>query len=265
MNKKTILAAMTFVALTGSLALAGQKAGTGVPGSIHDMTIYGAIGSNDPEATQGRVCAYCHTPHHAITDGNDYLPLWSHTVTSQTFTPYASATIDANIDPTTMMEGPSKLCMSCHDGSVAVDTHYAFTGGKTLQQDDNLFSTPAVGAKGNLSNDHPIGFIYDKIDGGIADGPIGVGGVGNDPDIKAVHQPGVDEWVRNKKSTFYGSNITIEDRLWASASQGGKPIMTCATCHDVHNKKNKDEDGATNYLLLATNKGSALCISCHIK
>ncbi|UFS71057.1 cytochrome c3 family protein [Geomonas sp. RF6] len=259
MNKKTILAAVSFVALAGTAAYAGTKAGTGIPGSIHDMTIYGALGANDPEAQQGRVCAYCHTPHHAITEGNDYLPLWSHTVTTQTFTPYASATIDANIDPTTMMEGPSKLCMSCHDGSVAVDTHYAFTGGKKLQQDDNLFATPAVGANGNLSNDHPIGFIYDEADGGIATGNIdGTVTVDN-------HVTGKDEYIKRKGAKFDKSNITIADRLWVSASQGGKPIMTCATCHDVHNKKNKDEDGATNYLLLASNKGSALCLSCHIK
>ncbi|UFS70463.1 cytochrome c3 family protein [Geomonas sp. RF6] len=258
MNRK-LLAALSFVALAGTAAFAGTEAGSGVPGSIHDMTIYGAYGSGDPEVQQGRVCAYCHTPHHAITEGNDYLPLWSHTVTTQTFTPYASATIDANIDPTTMMEGPSKLCMSCHDGSVAVDTHYAFTGGKKLQQDDNLFSTPAVGEKGNLSNDHPIGFIYDDADGGIAKGPE----TGN-PNLED-HVQGKDEWIRNKNATYAGSGLKIADRLWASASQGGKPIMTCATCHDVHNKKNKDKAGSTNYLLLATNEGSALCLSCHIK
>src|SRR5690242_3544948 len=117
MNKKSVLVALTFVAM-GTVAFAGTAPKSGIPGSIHDMTKYGALDASDPESQQGRVCAYCHTPHHAITDGNDYLPLWSHKVTSTTFTPYASATIDASIDPTTMMEGPSKLCMSCHDGSV---------------------------------------------------------------------------------------------------------------------------------------------------
>ncbi|UFS71032.1 cytochrome c3 family protein [Geomonas sp. RF6] len=259
MNKKTVLSALSIVALAGTVAFAGTAPRSGIPGSIHDMTQYGALGGSDPEAQQGRVCAYCHTPHHAITEGNDYLPLWSHTVTTQTFTPYASATIDANIDPTTMMEGPSKLCMSCHDGSVAVDTHYAFNGGKKLQQDDNLFSTPAVGQNGNLSNDHPIGFIYDDADGGVAKGPAT-----GDPTLGS-HTDGKDEWIRTKSAKYAGSNLTIADRLWVSASQGGKPIMTCATCHDVHNKKNQDAVGATNYLLLASNTGSALCLSCHIK
>jgi len=260
MNKKMVLAALSIVALSGTIAFAGTAARTGIPGSIHDMTKYGALAGTDPEQQQGRVCAYCHTPHHAITDGNDYLPLWSHTVTTNTFTPYATATIDAIIDPTTMMEGPSKLCMSCHDGSVAVDTHYAFTGSKTLTQADELFATPAVGKGGALNNDHPIGFIYDSGDGGVAAGPEL-----NDPALGGAVTAGTDPYIRTKTATFLGSTIKISDRLYASPSQGGKPIMTCATCHDVHNKKNQDEAGATNYLLLASNKNSALCLSCHIK
>ena len=261
MNKKMVLAALSIVALAGTMAFAGTAPRTGVPGSIHDMTKYGALAGTDPEQQQGRVCAYCHTPHHAITEGNDYLPLWSHTVTNNTFTPYATATIDAAIDPTTMMEGPSKLCMSCHDGSVAVDTHYAFTGSKTLTQDDTLFATPAVGQGGALNNDHPIGFVYDGIinTNGVATGPA----VG-DPGL-ITHIDGKDEWIRNSTATYAGSALKISDRLYASPSQGGKGIMTCATCHDVHNKKNQDELGATNYLLLASNNGSALCLSCHIK
>ena len=262
MNQKIVLAALSIVLLAGTMAYAGVAAGTGVQGSIHDMTKYTTIADSDPEQQQGRVCAYCHTPHHAITEGNDYLPLWSHIITTTgTFTPYDSATIDASVDATTMMEGPSKLCMSCHDGSVAVDTHYAFTGSRKLTQDDSLFATPSVGKSGALNNDHPIGFIYDgKLNAdGVANGPTT-----GDPDL-ATHVAGKDEWIRNGEAKYFNSNLKISDRLYASGSQGGKGIMTCATCHDVHNKKNLDEAGATNYLLLASDKNSALCLSCHIK
>ena len=259
MNKKMVLAALSIVALAGSVAFAGTGAGTGVPGSIHDMTKYGALGAGDPETQQGRVCAYCHTPHHAITEGNDYLPLWSHKITTNgVFTPYQSATIDALIDPATLMEGPSKLCMSCHDGSVAVDTHYAFVGGKTLQQLDTDFATPMIAAGGAYNNDHPIGFIYDGLtDGGVATGPT-------TGDVIPAKTAGTDPYIRNKAATYIGNtNISIADRLYQNGN--GDYIMTCATCHDVHNKKNKDKAGVTNYLLLASNEGSSLCLSCHIK
>ncbi|HBA88892.1 MAG TPA: cytochrome C [Geobacter sp.] len=225
------------------------------------MTKYGTLAGGDPEAQQERVCSYCHTPHHAIVDGSDYLPLWSHTLTKTTFTPYKSGTLDAKIDAASMMEGPSKLCMSCHDGTIAVDTHYSFTGTKMLNQDDSLFGTAGVGVNGGLNNDHPIGFVYDGTSNpnGIATGPAA-----GDPDVSA-HIAGKDPYVRNGTATYIGTTLKIEDRLYLSATQGGKGIMTCSTCHDVHNKINQDESGATNYLLLASNKGSSLCLSCHIK
>ena len=262
MNKKMVLAALSIVALAGTMAYAGAAPTTGVPGSVHDMTKYGAsLGTGDPESSQGRVCAYCHTPHHAITAGNDYLPLWSHALpTVTTFTPYKSATIDATIDSTTMMVGPSMLCMSCHDGSVAVDTHYAFVGTKYMTDADDSFpdgatNSPTIVKGSSLGNDHPIGFVYED----VAVGPA----TGDDPPL-AAHTQGKDEWVRNKDAVYINSNLKIKDRLYYSGATA-KGIMTCATCHDVHNKKNKDEVGATNYLLLATNNGSALCLSCHIK
>jgi len=260
-NANIVLVGLSMVAFAGTMAIAGTAPRSGVQGSIHDMTQYGTVAGGDPEAQQGRVCAYCHTPHHAITDGNDYLPLWAHSLTTNTFSPYQSATIDAAIEPSTMMEGPSKLCMSCHDGSVAVDTHYAFTGSKTLDQDDTLFATPSVAKSGAMNNDHPIGFVYDGAGAGtgVATGPT----VG-DPDL-AAHTDGKDAYIRNSAATYFGTSLKISDRLYISASQGGKGIMTCATCHDVHNKINQDDATATNYLLLAPNSGSKLCLSCHIK
>ena len=66
------------------------------------------------------VCIYCHTPHNANADPADYDPLWSAGVqTSEDFTAYSSSTLDAVIgDP---LIGPSRLCVSCHDGTIAVD------------------------------------------------------------------------------------------------------------------------------------------------
>ena len=47
-------------------------------------------------------------------------------------------------------------------------------------------------------------------------------------------------------------------------------IMTCASCHEVHNKENVVQDVGThgyqpNYLLYAKEKDSLICLSCHIK
>jgi nitrate/TMAO reductase-like tetraheme cytochrome c subunit len=54
--------------------------------------------------------------------------------------------------------------------------------------------------------------------------------------------------------------VKVADRLY----QG--QYMTCATCHDVHNRMNQDDPAAAaNYLVLAPQKDSALCLTCHIK
>ena len=57
------------VVLAAGLANAGSNPGTGIRGSVHDLSIRG-IGAkvgllpaiNDP---QERICIFCHAPHHA--------------------------------------------------------------------------------------------------------------------------------------------------------------------------------------------------------
>ena len=87
----------------------------------------------------------------------------------------------------------------------------------------------------------------------------------------------LDEFAqKNKFCTFglvkkYLAEIA-EDNLF------GKSIMTCATCHEVHNKENAIQDTyannngnthttrtAPNYFLYAKETSSLICLSCHIK
>lgn len=263
MDKKNVVYALGIVALSSGIAFAEPTAlpGRGVVGSAHDMRTYTDNGASITEI-EDRVCAFCHTPHHATTGAaEDYLPLWSHTLASTVYSAYDSATIDATIDPATMMEGPSKLCMSCHDGLVAIDTHYSTTGRVTLPVSDGFGEGGIGAAPATLTNDHPIGFIFDADDGGIAAGPPT-----GDPTTSAPSTDGQDKWIRTKEATYLNNiQLRIQDRLYETANG---PIMTCATCHDVHNKKNKYDNGVydpKNYLLLSPNKDSQLCLSCHIK
>ena len=42
--------------------------------------------------------------------------------------------------------------------------------------------------------------------------------------------------------------------------------MTCATCHDVHNKDNAVNTlGGFNYFVYSNQAGSSLCLTCHAK
>ena len=112
-----------------------------ITGSQHDFTSKNWSG--------GRICIACHVAHKSDTSVTD-APLWSHVNSTQTYTLYSSPTMNAG----TMSQpsGLSKLCMSCHDGTVAVDSFGGVTGTTTITAVNNLGTT--------LADDHPIGFTY---------------------------------------------------------------------------------------------------------
>lgn len=234
MKKFLILFALLSMAAT---SFAGTDPTTGVVGSLHDMnTITGAT-----DDVEGRVCAFCHTPHHAIQDATaDYLPLWAHELnTSTSFAPYSTVTLDATIDDPFI--GPSRLCMSCHDGVIAADQHYNFAGSPLVVSGDS-WGQRAVGSTNgagehDFSNDHPIGFQFAPV--AAADSEI----------FDATGRQFID-------NTF---GVTVEDVL----TNG---FMTCATCHDVHNSNNAAHSLATkNYFVYSPQEGSDLCLTCHAK
>src|SRR5439155_400207 len=97
------------------------------------------------------ICIFCHTPHNA----NPAAPLWNQTLSGVTYTPYTSTTMVATAG---VPSGSSKLCLSCHDGTVAIGSTMSgrqipmqgLTGGK-------LTGPSSLGL--NLSDDHPIAFV----------------------------------------------------------------------------------------------------------
>ncbi len=102
----------------------------------------------------GEVCAFCHTPHAASPQG----PLWNRNDPGSYYQVYTSSTMQATVG---QPNGSSRLCLSCHDGTIA------------LAQTYNALNVPAGGAvyivQGNagylgtdLSDDHPISFVYDS-------------------------------------------------------------------------------------------------------
>jgi hypothetical protein len=236
--KKVLAVAVLISAVSASTAFAlnfGTNTNVpkaGVVASKHNMNLY----LETVKDGEGRVCAFCHTPHHAVTSADaDYTPLWSHDIitTAATYVPYFSATLTGAI--TAPLTGPSILCMSCHDGAIAVDQHYGSVTavGSTAKLTDDIFNGTAIGKGQDVSNDHPVGFMYS--------------------DAKTA-----DSGIKDASGVFLGTTRTIASQL-----TGG--LMTCATCHDVHNKDNAAQKGASNYFLMASQDGSALCLSCHDK
>jgi predicted CXXCH cytochrome family protein len=154
MNKlKTLI---KLAALTALLAVPAVTQGAGgITGTKHDLSAKG-WGSD-------QICIFCHTPHNAGSSSSG--PLWNHADTTATFTLYSNATLNATV---AQPGAQSKACLSCHDGTIAIDSFGGATG------THNMTGDALVGT--DLSNDHPISFTYDAAlataDGGLKTPPI---------------------------------------------------------------------------------------------
>ena len=188
----------------------------GTSGSDHDF-------SSQAWNTTGELCIPCHTPHNGLSQ---LVPLWNHATTQvTTFVPYASPTLDATVG---QPAAASKACLSCHDGTVALDSFSGNTSGTSFIEGGANFGS-------DLSNDHPISFAYDTALA-TSDGEL------SDPATTTVAALG---------------GQTIDSGMLI----GGQ--LECASCHDVH--VNKGDATGTNAMLIVDNAGSALCLTCHDK
>jgi predicted CXXCH cytochrome family protein len=263
--KKTLILMIIFFTpslfLWTSAAVAGhygaKDPGTGISDTAHDLRLGRQAGdiyaANDIDNVYGaaagdlnRICVWCHAPHHTIKPFDlagdiDYLPLWNHETTTYVYQPYNNGA-DEPADPShaatsevlaNQPGGVSKLCLSCHDGSVAIN-EYGFIPGDIKSSGVRKGDAPTfitgqyeIGEGGDLTNHHPIGFPYQDV-------------VVSDDEI-------------NNASALMNAYYSIGDLLWA-----GK--MECTTCHDVHNTKNEGEK-----FLWRSDAESALCLTCHLK
>jgi predicted CXXCH cytochrome family protein len=260
MKKQTVILLFLILGILTavSVVMAGVTPGTGILETSHDLSSATGIGTRYDAGVMAdpvldRVCIYCHAPHHTITTDEaaemdiDYYPLWNHDITTfEAWTPYentdpADPVIPDNVQHQLNAElgdpgGVSKLCLSCHDGSVAISSYGHFENKvSSSQHDGTVFATSngriLIGALGNLQNHHPIGFDYDK----VAES---------------------DDEIRDVTSTLLGNNpygLSIEDLLWQRS-------MECTSCHDVHNTKNTGLK-----FLWVEDTNSNLCFSCHKK
>jgi hypothetical protein len=91
--------------------------------------------------TESQVCVFCHTPHSARVDA----PLWNRSSASSNYVPYTSPSLQA------LPQQPnsfSKLCLSCHDGSIAI--------GSVLNPPNPLLSTTiAMAGRGLVARCRP--------------------------------------------------------------------------------------------------------------
>lgn len=176
--------------------------------------------------TLGEPCMYCHAPHSGIngTAGVQQTPLWTQKLSSvQSYQMYSSATMVNQVNSSPPLGSDSTLCLSCHDGTVAVGT---VTPWGQVPMSQSLSGTPAdLGT--NLSTTHPFSFVT----------PL---------------QSAPDLWP-----SLSASPPSTQDTTGVVQLINGN--VECGSCHNPH-VQNIDSSGD---FLVIDNSQSALCNACH--
>lgn len=136
------------------------------------------------------ICIFCHTPHGASAEAASTLraPLWNRNLSTARYILYdqiwstSFEAYETNPKPSAPT-GYSRLCLSCHDGTIALGTVINPPGSGIYYPPFEMIyptgETPAGGAGTipagagittgdtrvigtNLQNDHPISFVYDS-------------------------------------------------------------------------------------------------------
>ncbi len=200
----------------GVAAIAGlltSSANAQITNSAHDFSSYSWSG--------GEICKPCHTPHFANYAAGR---LWNHALTSATYTLHdgSSGTAVANLDRV------SRLCMSCHDGTVALDSFGGMTGTNFVP------GSALIGTE--LRDDHPVGStaIYATA-----------------PSTSFNPQD-----ANHRVASAWG---TLSLRSWIDSGGTERYVVGCNTCHQQHNA------GNFGHMLRFSNQSSHVCLTCHIK
>jgi hypothetical protein len=246
MNKLNLLARGL---AAGLLLLSPMVTRAGILNSPHDFSQASWNFSNpaDPNA----VCTPCHQAHHA---DSRLIPLWGHTTSTGPWIMYNTNTVPVSqmkAVPSPTPTGPSLACLSCHDGTVAVNSY-----GGGIQGGSASFITNSANIGQDLTHTHPISFTYDA-------NLVGTG-------------PNQDRWLYNPDTTQVlipdspagfvpGNDMTINGFLL-----GGVHRLECSSCHAVHNQQGSPYNIINNPDLVIINGtkngvGSVLCRSCHNK
>jgi len=217
--------------------------------------------------SETQVCVFCHTPHEAESisfgGGSTALgaPLWNRKLSGQTYTLYSSSSIDADAaELATQPGGSSKLCLSCHDGTMAIDKVNALNGVKNAtiaMNSPSPVKVPGTATTGftrnlgtDLSADHPISFTYNSA---LAN---------------------LDGELRSPDGTVVGNRVVggTKPKMPLENNQ-----MQCSTCHDPHLRDKTTSNGNAKFLRMNrfqvtqpsggafSPSGDIICLACHDK
>lgn len=167
----------------------GQGRGRNVVNTPHNLSAAGP--GVIRAATEEEVCIFCHSTHIA----SPILPLWNRQMSVNAYIPYTSNSLDARPGQPT---GDSKICLSCHDGTIALGS--VVSRNQSIHMAQGIMNIPRGRSNlgTDLSDDHPISFRYDS-------------------SLVALDQ-----------------NLVSPRQLPADVKLDANQELQCTTCHEVH-------------------------------
>ncbi len=225
MNAGTTRTVAAWIALA-LVPVPGAAQSGGVESTVHNLSVSGPGEIRALDETE--VCKFCHIPHNASVPS----PLWSRRLSSVDYQTPSIRTPQGDRITAPQPDGSSRLCLSCHDGTIALGEIAGEPRRITMAGGPRL----GPGRKGflgtDLSGSHPISFV-------VPDGDYGTSDTDRDMGLKTL-------------SAIRGSSEVRID------SEGK---MQCTTCHDPHRDRYYREGTVPRFWVLPTVE--EVCLTCH--
>ena len=266
---KRVLMIFGLVPLALALEARGQSGPPPVTDTLgmHNLS----VGSGSSVTTQSSLgCTFCHAPHSGI---GGITPLWNQALSNQTYSPYVSSTYKQQGSAQPMLGKPSSLCLSCHDGTVAVGQSAVY--GK-IPTSGSMNAMDVLGT--NLTGSHPFSMILPIKDQPDLAASIVAQGVTADPTGAVKLVGGNVECNSCHNAHVQGTDRVAQNFLVRDSSNG----QMCLACHDPNRVLTGQINPlsgwtpsihavATNQVASAANVGSYTtvagnaCTSCHME
>ena len=224
--KPILLRAFAILLLSpcGWAQIGGDQLGT------HDLT---PSGTSPVKGPMTNACLYCHAPHGATTQPT---PLWNQQLSTQTYNFYTSTTYHQTaVQPA--LNSPSKLCLSCHDGTVAPGQTMAYG---TLGMSGSMKTTSRFGS--DLKSSHPFSLQTPLVDTPNLNALL----FGNpaqtaDPAVKVIN--GTVECTTCHEPHFQNIDKTLPLFLARDSSNS----QLCLACHDPNRLVNGQQNSLSGW------------------
>lgn len=223
-----------------------------VANTVHNLSVTGP--GTVKAVSETEICIFCHTPH----DSKPSSPLWNKEDPGMAYVLYGSSTAQALPG---QPDGSSILCLSCHDGTIALGNVLSRTDDITFAGGITRMPAGRTNLTTDLSDDHPVSFLYSAALAS-ADGQL------RDP-ASVMHPVVVEDGKIQCRSCHDPHRNIYSDFLVASNQFSG----LCISCHDrsfwsssSHNTSTASWNGTgtdpwyhTSFTTVAENG----CESCH--